>query len=66
MENGRAMVRQFRFVLDVRNESSTESVVVKKGRESPENILNNLSNELYTEKIILLESKQNLIILKKE
>ena len=52
--------------LDVRNESSTESVVVKKGRESPENILSNLSNELYTEKIILLESKQNLIILKKE
>lgn len=41
-------------------------MVVKKGRESPENILSNLSNELYTEKIILLESKQNLIILRKE
>lgn len=40
--------------------------LLKKGRESPENILSNLSNELYTEKIILLESKQNLIILKKE
>jgi len=52
--------------LDVRNESSTESVVVKKGRESPENILSNLNNKLYTEKIILLESKQGLIILKKE
>ena len=46
--------------------SKEESVVVKKGRESPENILSNLNNELYTEKIILLESKQDLIILKKE
>ena len=34
--------------------------------ENTENELSNLSNELYTEKIILLESKQNLIILKKE